>query len=77
MAKEPKYEVEFFPSDSQFYKETGGYWQIWFEDNFVAFFSEAAANKACEAFNMADGIRNLKRKVRNLSAALECFKEDE
>lgn len=76
MAKEPKYEVEFFPSNSPVYEKTGGYWQIWFEDDFVAFFTEAAANKACEAFNEFENIRNLKRKVRNLASALECFKED-
>lgn len=77
MAKEPKYEVEFHKSESTAFADTGGYWQIWFMDNFVTFYAEDAANKACEAFNMAGDIRNLKRKVRNLSAALECFKEDE
>lgn len=77
MPKEPQYKVEFYKSESTVFSDKGGYWQIWFMDNFVTFYTEDAANKACEAFNMADDMRNLKRKVRNLSSALECFKDAE
>lgn len=76
MAKEPKYKVEFIKSDSSLFDKTSGYWTVWFEDNDVIFYSEASALKACDAFNMIDDMNNLKRKVRNLSAALACFKED-
>lgn len=76
MPKELKYSIEKIPSSSTVFAKYGCYWTIWFEDNNVVFYTEAAANKACEAFNMVDDIRNLKRKVRNLSAALECFKDE-
>jgi len=75
MAKQQRYEVEFYKSESPVFADIGGYWQIWFMDNFVTFYTEDAANKACEAFNMADDIRNLNRKVRNLKSALEYFNE--
>jgi hypothetical protein len=75
--KAPKYTVEKVKSDSIIFEATGGYyWTIWFELADIVFYTKDAANKACEAFNMYDGIRNLQRKVRNLQGALDYFNEE-
>ena len=74
MAKEPKYKVDKVPTTAS---ETGFYWAIWFCDRDVIFWTEAAANKACEMFNAAEALLKIKRKARELESALSYFNEQD
>lgn len=74
MAKEPKYKVEKLGTQAS---DTGFYWVIWFEDRDVIFWTEAAANKACEMFNAADALLKIKRKARELESVLSYFNEQD
>lgn len=74
MAKEPKYKVDKVPTAAS---ETGFYWAIWFCDRDVVFWTEEAANRACEMLNVAEGLLKIKRKARDLEAALSYFNEQD
>lgn len=73
MAKKPKYEVEKQETRAT---ESGFCWQIWFHSSFVVFWTEDAAKEACEAFNMHADLAKMKRRAKDLAAALEFFNED-
>ncbi len=73
MAKSLKYEVE---KQETCASECGFVWQIWFHDHFVVFWTEEAANEACEALNMHADLKKMKRRAKDLAAALEFFNED-
>ena len=70
MAK-PKYEVVKIESI------TSPHWAIWMGTNDAVFWDEDSATLACEALNMHSGIKKLKRKAKDLFAALESFNTDD
>ena len=73
MAKPPKYEVEKRETCAT---ESGFCWVIWFADQDIVFWTEDGAQKACEALNLAEGLKKMKRHAANLRAALEMFEEE-
>lgn len=77
MAKHQKYEVEFRKSDSSAFAETGGYWQIWFMDDYLTFYKADSANKACEAFNMMERLKvsSVQRKLEALGDQIRMVTE--
>jgi hypothetical protein len=74
VAKEPKYTVEKSESPTLDGKP---YWMIWINDNDVIFWDEKTADQVCEALNIADRMRKITRKARELASALEYFNSDD
>jgi hypothetical protein len=72
MKKPPKYEIEKFHTE-----RLGDYWQIWVSSEWVPFFNEDTAKLTCDALNAHDGIRKLRRKARELEAAVSFFNASE
>jgi hypothetical protein len=68
-----KYKVEKLDTQAT---ESGYWWVIWFHNHDVVFWSEDAANEACEALNAYANIKKLKRKAKDLAASLEVFNEE-
>ena len=68
---EPKYTVEKSAEPSQFNGQH--YFMIWVNDHDVILNDEKTAKQICDALNIADNLRKIRRKVRDLTLALECF----
>lgn len=51
------------------------YFMIWVKSRDVFFYDEEVANQVCDALNLAENMRKVQRKVRDLASALEVFNE--
>lgn len=75
MAKNKKYIVEKSELPSDF---TGKhYYMIWINDHDVILNDEKTAQQICDALNIAEQVKSIKRKAKTLYGELSIFIEEE